>query len=103
MEIEKNLEQGCKVQKSILANNQHVASSKNKTNRNLFILPSQSEISESGREMAYIKKLATQAPDIRQERVDELRVKIANNHYPIDAEALAERILEEHLNTSEIR
>ena len=103
MEIEKNLEQGCKVQKSILTPNKRVEGSKNKTNRNLFILPSQAEISHQAREMAYIKKLALQVPDVRQEQVDELRAKIANNNYPIDADALAERILEEHLNTPEIK
>ena len=55
------------------------------------------EISAKSREFSQAKAVATQTPDVREDRVAELKKKIAEGSYRIDDEAIAERMVDEHL------
>jgi negative regulator of flagellin synthesis FlgM len=57
------------------------------------------EISTRAREAAKAKAIADAAPDIREARIAELKKKIANNEYNVKPEAIADRLVDEHLST----
>jgi negative regulator of flagellin synthesis FlgM len=57
------------------------------------------EISSRAKEMAEAKGLAQNAPDVRENRIAELRQRIADGKYEVKAEAVADRILSEHMDT----
>ncbi len=42
---------------------------------------------------------ARQTPSVRRNRVDELKKKIADGSYRVDADAVAEKIIVEHIET----
>lgn len=54
-------------------------------------------ISRKAREAARARELASRAPDVREERVAELKRRIAQGGYHVDADAIADRMLAEHL------
>lgn len=54
-------------------------------------------ISEKGKEFARAKAVASQAPDVREDRIAELKGRIASGGYKVDADAVADRIVDEHL------
>lgn len=56
------------------------------------------EISERARLMQQAADAARMPPDINRERVAELKKSIAQGTYRVDSGAVAERLLEEHLN-----
>jgi negative regulator of flagellin synthesis FlgM len=56
-----------------------------------------SEISARGKEMARAKEVAAAAPDIREEKIAELRRRIAEGKYQTDPEAIAERMINDHV------
>ncbi|HGJ65685.1 TPA: flagellar biosynthesis anti-sigma factor FlgM [bacterium] len=45
-------------------------------------------------ELMKYKKMIDEIPDVRQDKVDEIKKKIKANEYKIDAEATAKKILE---------
>lgn len=55
------------------------------------------EISAKGRDFAQAKAVASSAPDVREDKVAELKKKIAGGHYRVDADAIANRLVDEHL------
>ncbi|MCM2280001.1 MAG: flagellar biosynthesis anti-sigma factor FlgM [Oligoflexia bacterium] len=55
------------------------------------------EISGRAKELAKAKELANAAPDVREERVAALKAKIAAGKYKVDADAVADRMVDEHL------
>ena len=61
-----------------------------------------SDISSQAREFSHAKKLAGQSPDIREDRVADLKKRIAEGSYEIDAENVADRLVEDHLGMSGI-
>ncbi len=51
------------------------------------------EISNFGRELQAAKQAVAQAPDIREDRVEELKNSIANGTYSVPMGALADKLL----------
>ena len=57
------------------------------------------EISDKAKEMALARKTAEGAEDIRGAKIAELKRRIANKEYNVKNEAVAEKMLSEHLET----
>ena len=55
------------------------------------------QISARGKEMAQVRAAADAAPDVRQDRVDELKAQIAGGNYQVDPRAVAEALVNDHL------
>lgn len=60
------------------------------------------EISFKVKELAKAKDVAASAPDIREQKIAELKRKIEAGKYKVDAEAVADKMVDEHLRTSQI-
>lgn len=60
------------------------------------------DISAKGKDLAKAKEVAKNAPDIREEKVAELRRRIAEGKYRPDPEAIADRMIGDHLQMSGI-
>lgn len=60
---------------------------------------SQVTISERAQLMNQASEAAKGAPDVRREKVDALKAQILGGTYKIDAETIAERLLQDHLDT----
>ena len=58
-----------------------------------------SEISSRAKEMATAREVAKNAPDIREDKVAELKKKIANKEYNVSADDIADKLVNEHLQT----
>src|SRR5688572_23692169 len=59
------------------------------------------ELSPRAQEAKRIKDLAMAAPDVNMEKVDRLRKLIDEGKYKVDAQAVASRMVDEHLETKE--
>ncbi len=57
------------------------------------------EISDDARLMNKASELVSATPDVRRDKVDALKASIQNGSYRVDSGAIADRILEEHLNS----
>ncbi len=55
------------------------------------------EISTRARDLAKAKQAASEAPDVRENRIAELREQIQNKKYNVSAEAIADRLVDDHL------
>ncbi len=55
------------------------------------------EISTKSREFSQAKAVATQTPDIREDRVSDLKKRIADGTYHVDEGAIADRMVDDHL------
>src|SRR5436853_7264766 len=55
--------------------------------------PDRLEISERSRELAKALEQASDAPDVRADRIADLKERIANGTYSVSAEELADRLL----------
>ena len=55
-------------------------------------------ISEKAKEMQRVKELAKQAPDVDAEKVAKFRSLIASGEYKVNAEAIADRMLDDELS-----
>jgi len=60
------------------------------------------DISAKGKEFAKAKEVAQNAPDIREEKIAELRRRISAGSYRPDADAIADRMVAEHLDMAGI-
>jgi len=60
------------------------------------------DISSKGKDLARAKDVAQSAPDVREEKVAELRRRIAAGQYRPDPDAIADRMIEEHLEMTGI-
>ncbi|MGZ3689357.1 MAG: flagellar biosynthesis anti-sigma factor FlgM [Bdellovibrionota bacterium] len=58
------------------------------------------EISAKAHEFAAAKAAASAAPDVREDRVADLKRRIASGNYNVDADAIADRMVDEHLSMS---
>jgi negative regulator of flagellin synthesis FlgM len=56
-------------------------------------------ISSKGKELAQAKSVATNAADIREEKIAELKRRIAAGKYNVDSNAVADRLVDDHLKT----
>lgn len=57
------------------------------------------EISEQARLFKAATEMARQNPEIRSEKVEALKQRIRSGTYQVDAAAVADKLLEEHLNS----
>ena len=55
------------------------------------------EISSKSKEFANAKAVANNTPDVRAEKIAELKRRIADNSYKVDNEAVADKLVDEHL------
>ncbi len=55
------------------------------------------DISSRARDMAKAKQAASEAPDVRESKVAELREQIRSGKYNVSAEAIADRLVDDHL------
>ncbi|MDR3605889.1 MAG: flagellar biosynthesis anti-sigma factor FlgM [Oligoflexia bacterium] len=55
------------------------------------------EISARGREFANAKAIAGSAPDVREEKIAALKRRIAEGSYNVDSDAVADRMVNDHL------
>jgi negative regulator of flagellin synthesis FlgM len=57
------------------------------------------EISGKGKEFALAKAAATGTSDVREDRVADLKRRIADGSYKVNSEAVADRMVDEHLKS----
>lgn len=55
------------------------------------------DISNRAKELATARTIAEQAPEAREARIAELRKKIQDKSYEVDPEAIADKMIKEHL------
>jgi negative regulator of flagellin synthesis FlgM len=55
------------------------------------------DISTRGKDFAKAQAVASGAPDVREEKIAELKKRIAQGGYKIDTDAIADRMVDEHL------
>lgn len=60
------------------------------------------EISHKSKEFANAKAVASETADVREEKVAELKRRIADGSYAVDHEAIADRMVDEHLKMPHI-
>lgn len=58
------------------------------------------EISPRAREFSRAKEAAGKAPDVREERVADIKRRIAEGKYEVSPEAVANRLVDDHLSMS---
>jgi flagellar biosynthesis anti-sigma factor FlgM len=63
---------------------------------------SKTEISSRAKEMAQAKDVAAAAPETREEKIAALKARIAAGRYEVDNEAVADRMVDDHLRMSGI-
>jgi negative regulator of flagellin synthesis FlgM len=56
-----------------------------------------SDISSRAKDSAKARAVATSAPDVREDKIAELKRRIADGNYKVDAGAVADRMVNEHL------
>jgi flagellar biosynthesis anti-sigma factor FlgM len=55
------------------------------------------EISSKSKEFANAKALANSAPDVRADKIAELKRRIADKSYKVDSAAVADKLVDDHL------
>jgi negative regulator of flagellin synthesis FlgM len=60
------------------------------------------EISAKGKEFAQAKAVAANAPDVREDKIAELKAKIASGNYSVDTDRVADRMVDDHLKMAGI-
>jgi negative regulator of flagellin synthesis FlgM len=58
------------------------------------------EISDTAKLMKHAADLVRQTPDMRADKVAALKEKIQKGNYPIDAAAIADKLVDEHLGAN---
>lgn len=82
------------------ASRSSAASESSSANRSSKLSDSyKAELSDRAREMSHAKAAANSTPDVREDRVAALKRKIADGSYNVDADAIAEKMFDEHMST----
>ncbi len=55
------------------------------------------EISPKSREFSQVKSIAIEAPDIREDKIVELKNRISQGTYKVDSDSIADRMVDDHL------
>lgn len=58
------------------------------------------EISQKSREFAQAKGIASAAPDVREEKIAEIKRRVAEGKYQVNDDAVADRMVDDHLRMS---
>ena len=61
---------------------------------------SKAELSAKGREMSQAKAVASDAPDVREEKIAELKRRIQEKRYQVDSTKVADKMVDDHLKMS---
>jgi len=56
-----------------------------------------SDLSSKGKEFARARAVAGGAPDVREDKIAELKKRIAEGSYKVDANSVADKMVDEHL------
>ncbi|MBY0469821.1 flagellar biosynthesis anti-sigma factor FlgM [bacterium] len=56
------------------------------------------EISAKGREFAKMREAAKAAPEVRDAKVQDLKNRVASGKYKVDAEAVADKMVNDHVD-----
>jgi negative regulator of flagellin synthesis FlgM len=98
-----NAVQGSEAQKSSRAGKANAAADKAKAEGNSSAAAasgdSQTTISSKGRDAAKAMAAANSAPDVREEKIAELKRRIAAGKYQVDPKAVADKMVDEHLSS----
>lgn len=62
-------------------------------------IAARAEISPRAKEMAMAKQVASQAPDVREEKIAELKRRIASGEYNVKPEDVADKLVDEHIRS----
>lgn len=57
----------------------------------------ETEISAKGKELAKAREVASSAPDVREEKIAEIKQRMAGGNFKVDPHAVAERMVDQHL------
>lgn len=57
-----------------------------------------SQISGKAKDAAKARSMAAAAPEVREEKIAELRRRIAEGKYKVDADAVADRMVDDHIS-----
>jgi negative regulator of flagellin synthesis FlgM len=57
------------------------------------------EISSKAREFSQAKDIASNASDVREEKIAELKRRIASGTYQVNAQAIADKMVDEHMSS----
>ena len=60
------------------------------------------EISAKSKEFAQAKSVATGSPDVREDKIADIKRRMAEGSYKVDHEAVADRMVDDHLRMSGI-
>lgn len=60
------------------------------------------DISSRGKEISHASALAQAAPDVREEKIAELKKRIAEGNYKVDTNAVADHMVNDHLATADL-
>ena len=55
------------------------------------------EISSKAKDLAKAKAVAAETPDVREQKIAELKKRISEGSYKVDARATADRLVDEHM------
>jgi len=55
------------------------------------------EISGKAKEFAKAKDVASNTPDVRDQRIADLKARIASGKYEVNAQAIADKMVDEHI------
>jgi negative regulator of flagellin synthesis FlgM len=59
----------------------------------------QASISAKAKDFVQARSIASDAPDIREEKIAELKRRIASGGYKVDADEIADRMVDEHIKS----
>ena len=57
------------------------------------------DLSSKGKEMATAKAVADQTPEVREEKISELKRRIAAGRYEVSPDKIADRMVDDHLKS----
>lgn len=57
-------------------------------------------LSAKGKEMAQAKSVAMQSPDVREEKIAELKKRIAEGRYNVDPQKVADKMVDDHMSSA---
>jgi len=77
--------------------NQRITPSEGNSNKNSRLSEEKVELSEKASDLKKIRDIVQKTPDIRTEKVELLREKIASGSYNVSSQETADKMLREHL------
>lgn len=60
------------------------------------------DISAKGKEFSKAKAIAAQVPEVREGKVENLKKQIAEGKYKVDADKIADKMIDDHMSTADL-